>query len=52
MFMAVLLHAAIAGSMFLAFDFTTRKPPPMPLGNPPRQWAASPRMLRRPGLRL
>ena len=31
MFMAVLLHALIVASMILAFDFTTRKPPPMPL---------------------
>ena len=30
MFMAVLLHATIVASMFLAFDFTARKPPPMP----------------------
>ena len=31
MSMAVLLHALIAASMFVAFDFTRRKRPPMPL---------------------
>jgi colicin import membrane protein len=31
LFMAVLLHVLIAASMLFAFDFTTRKPPPMPL---------------------
>jgi colicin import membrane protein len=29
--MAVLLHALLAASMIFAFDFTARKPPPMPL---------------------
>jgi len=31
MSMAVLLHALLAASMMLAFDFSGRKPPPMPL---------------------
>ncbi|MDH3757651.1 MAG: hypothetical protein OES93_07350, partial [Gammaproteobacteria bacterium] len=30
-FMAVLLHVLIASSMFVAFDFSERKAPPMPL---------------------
>ena len=29
--MAVLMHVLLAASMLMAFDFTTRKPPPMPL---------------------
>ena len=31
MSMAVLLHVLLAGTMIFAFDFTGRKPPPMPL---------------------
>lgn len=31
MFLAVLLHVLLAASMLLAFDFSGRKPPPMPL---------------------
>jgi colicin import membrane protein len=31
MSMAVLLHALLAASMIMAFDFSARKPPPMPL---------------------
>ena len=31
MSMAVLLHALLAASMLIAFDFSARKPPPMPL---------------------
>jgi len=31
MFMAVLLHVLLGASMIFAFDFSSRKPPPMPL---------------------